>query len=102
MEEMAILTVAITFGAQTAWRNHGQVGVIVSYLLEGTTYADQLQESQGFNSTLVIITLVSNLLVLSLLGVVLVWPLVVLVWRYLRVRWQTRGQKREKAENNAK
>jgi hypothetical protein len=90
MEELAILTVTVTFGAQTAWRNHGQVGAIVSYLLEGTTYADELQESQGFNSALVILTLVLNLFVLGLLCVVLVWPLALLLWRNLRARWWPR------------
>jgi hypothetical protein len=84
LEALSLLAVAVTFGAQTAWRNHGQVGLTVSFLLEGTTYADELQESQGFNSTLVIMALVLNLFVLGLLSVVLVWPLVVLVWRNLR------------------
>ncbi len=93
LEEVAIMTVLVTFVVQSLWCNLSLVNVVTSYQMSmvvdngGGAAADLIVvDGEGDVVVVVVLALVVNGLVLVVLVGFLVWPLVKLIWRRLVVK----------------
>ena len=109
MEELALITILLTFGCQTSWKNkqlqdsQEDEKVYAGSLFFGANSSDPNNNSDSFSNTtqtvLVLLTLVLNLIMLLTMVVVIVLPLAQTVWwaakKKLRAeRKKSRGSRR--------